>query len=409
MANIIFWVIITLIVLSYLSSEYLSFLNALHRNKNIPHELEGIYDKDEYLKSQHYGKTNDRFSLIKGSFDTILILLMFSIAGFGFINELSINMSNNLILSTLIFFGILMFATDLLSLPFSIYGIFVIEENFGFNKMTAKTFITDKLKSWMLSIVLGGGILSLILWFYIQTEEYFWLLAWAVMSFISIFLAMFYSTLIVPLFNKQKPLEEGVLRSKIDEFAKKAGFELKNIFVIDGSKRSTKANAYFIGLGKTKRIVLFDTLINDMEPDEIVAILAHEIGHYKKKHIVGGMALSVLQTGLMLYIFSIFADSEILSKALGAEEKSFALNMIAFALLYSPISFVLSLITNQISRKNEYQADNFAKEYGLAEHLISGLKKLTAKNLSNLTPHPMYVKFYFSHPTLYQRIKALEK
>ncbi|MEA2041388.1 MAG: M48 family metallopeptidase [Bacteroidota bacterium] len=401
--------IVLLIISSYVFSEYLSYLNASYRNKNIPEVLQGIYDKEKYLKSQKYGAANTKLSLFKNSFDTVIILAMLLLGGFSIVNSLTISLSENIIVSTLLFFAILMFASDIISTPFSLYSTFVIEEKFGFNKTTLKTFITDKLKSWLLMAVIGGGILAAIIWFYLQTQDYFWILVWAMLSLFSIFMAMFYSTLIVPLFNKQKPLEDGELRTAINKFADKAGFNVTNIFVIDGSKRSTKANAYFSGFGKKKRIVLFDTLINDMEVDEIVAVLAHEIGHYKKKHIISSMALSILQSGFMLYLFSLFAESKTLSHALGADKLSFALNLIAFSLLYSPISFVLGLLMSKLSRKNEYEADNFAKQYGLAEPLISGLKKLTAKNLSNLTPHPLYVKFYYSHPTLLQRLTALQK
>jgi len=314
----------------------------------------------------------------------------------------------NIIIITLLFFGILIFASDLLSLPFSLYNTFVIEERFGFNTTSPNTFITDKLKSWLLLIIIGGGIISLIVWIYQHLGENFWLPTWIFISLFSIFTGMFYSTLIVPLFNKQKPLEEGELRTAIEKFADKAGFDLKNIYVIDGSKRSKKANAYFTGLGKKKRIVLFDTLIEELETDEIVAVLAHETGHYKKKHIYKGMMLSILQTGLMLFILSLFIDSKSLSQALGASDKSFAVNLVAFGILYSPISFILGLYGNIKSRKHEYEADRFAKNFDFGEALISGLKKLSSKNLSNLTPHPAYVYFYYSHPPLYERIKALK-
>lgn len=408
MADIIFIGIITLLIISFVWSEYLNYLNASHRNKKIPPELRDIYDKEKYLKSQRYAKVKDQLGFFKSSFDLILILLMIGFGGFGYLNTLITSNFHNIIISTLIFFGILAFASDLLSLPFSLYNTFVIEENFGFNTMTVKTFIGDKLKFWLLLIILGGGLLAAIAWLYTDLNQNFWLPAWAVISGFSIFTAMFYSTLIVPLFNKQKPLEEGELRTAIENFAAKAGFDLKDIYVIDGSKRSTKANAYFSGLGSKKRIVLFDTLIDELETDEIVAVLAHEIGHFKKKHIYKSMVVSVLQTGLMLFILSLFIESDAMSKALGADEKSFAVNLVAFGILYSPISFIMGLYGNIKSRKNEYEADRFADRYGLSEALISGLKKLSSKNLSNLTPHPRYVYFYYSHPPLYQRIKALK-
>ena len=229
------------------------------------------------------------------------------------------------------------------------------------------------------------------------------------MTIISLFMTMFYSNIIVPLFNKQTPLEDGELKIAIHNFANKAGFQLKNIFVIDGSKRSTKANAYFTGIGPKKRIVLYDTLINDLSTDEIVAVLAHEIGHYKKKHIITSLILGILQTGFLLFIFSLFVSSPTLSQALGVDEPKFHIGLIAFGILYSPLSTITGILMNMLSRKNEYEADAFANSFGLGEHLISGLKKLTKNNLSNLTPHPAYVFFHYSHPTLLQRIKHILK
>jgi STE24 endopeptidase len=293
-------------------------------------------------------------------------------------------------------------------MPFSIYDIFVIEERFGFNTTTLKTFLFDKLKTWFLGALIGGGILALIIWLYSITNDLFWIYAWIAMSLFSIFMSMFYSHIIVPLFNKQTPLPEGELRNAIELFADRSGFKLKNIFMIDGSKRSTKANAYFSGLGKKKRIVLYDTLIKDLSTEEITAVLAHEIGHYKKKHSFWNMLISIIQSGIMLYIFSIFVNHPELSKAMGSETISFQLGLIAFGIMYSPISLCIDLFMNILSRKHEYEADQFAKQNGVSEGLISGLKKLSEKNLSNLTPHPYYVFFYYSHPTLYQRIKSLQ-
>ncbi|MDA3928878.1 MAG: M48 family metallopeptidase, partial [Prolixibacteraceae bacterium] len=285
---------------------------------------------------------------------------------------------------------------------------FVIEEKFGFNKTTVKTFILDKFKGLLLSALLGGGILAIIIWIWTITGNYFWLIAWGVITFITIFITMFYSNVIVPLFNKQTPLEEGELKTAIENFSLKAGFTLKNIFVIDGSKRSTKANAYFTGIGPKKRIVLYDTLIEDLSTNEIVAVLAHEIGHYKKKHVFTSLFLGVIQTGIMLYIFGLFVSSPQLSIALGVEEPTFHIGLIAFGILYTPLSFIIGMGMNVLSRKNEYQADAFAASFGFANDLSSSLKKLSVKSLSNLTPHPLYVFFHYSHPTLLQRINKMK-
>ena len=408
MYNTAFYIIIGILLFSYILSGYLDKLNSKNRNKNIPKELEGIYDDEKYKKSQEYGKANSKFSFISSTFMIILTLGMFLFFGFNALNEIAISLSDHIIWSALIFFGILMFASDLIGIPFSIYSVFVIEEKFGFNKTTVKTFIFDKIKGWLLGGLIGGGILALIIWFYTLTEEMFWVYAWIALTVFSVFMAMFYSSIIVPLFNKQTPLEAGELRDAIEDFSKKSGFKLTDIYVIDGSKRSTKANAYFSGLGPKKRIVLYDTLINDLTVDEIVAVLAHEIGHYKKKHSLTGILFSVIQSGIMLYIFSIFVNNIELSKAMGSQVISFQLGLIAFGILYSPISTILGLFMNVSSRKHEYQADKFAKDHGQAKGLISGLKKLSEKNLSNLTPHPYYVFFNYSHPTLYQRIKAMQ-
>jgi STE24 endopeptidase len=295
----------------------------------------------------------------------------------------------------------------MLGTPFSVYATFVIEEKFGFNKTTVKTFILDKIKGWLLAIILGGGLLTLVVWIYGATGEWFWLIAWGLISFFTIFMSMFYSNIIVPLFNKQTPLEAGELRDAIETFAKKTGFNLRNIYVIDGSKRSTKANAYFTGLGKKKRIVLYDTLMKDHSVDELVAVLAHEIGHYKKKHTLIGTIVSILQTGLMLLILSRFLGSPHLSGALGASQPSFHLSVVAFGILYTPLSIIIGLALNAFSRKHEFEADRFATVNFSGESLSSALIRLSVKNLSNLRPHPAYVFFYYSHPPLLKRLAAI--
>ena len=409
MYQTIFIIIVAILVAEYLISRLLDNLNTQWRGKELPKELIGIYDEDKYKKSQEYGKTNSRFSLISGSFQLILILLMLFFGGFAWFDEIAKEFSSHLVWSALIFFGILFFLSDIINIPFSVYSTFVIEEKFSFNKTTIKTFILDKFKGWLLTIIIGGGILGFIIWLYFQTTDMFWIYAWIGLSGFSIFMSMFYSNLIVPLFNKQTRLEDGELREAISEFGEKAGFKIDNIYVIDGSKRSSKANAYFTGLGKKKRIVLYDTLINDLSIDEIVAVLAHEIGHYKLKHTLVSMILSIIQSGVIFYILSLFIGNKDLSMALGAEKYSFELSLIAFGMLFSPISTVIGLFMNVFSRKNEYQADNFANGFGFGDSLISSLKKLSVNNLTNLTPHPAYVFAYYSHPTLHQRILAIKK
>ena len=284
MFNTLFYIIIAIIILSYLLERILSYLNLRHLVTELPAELKDVYDEERYKKAQLYKKVNTKFSFITATFSIIILLGMLVAGGFGIVNDFTYSLSSNYTIIALAFFGILMFGSDLLSTPFSLYDTFVIEEKFGFNKTTLSIFIKDKLKSWFLSIIIGGGLLSLIIWFYFLTEDKFWMLTWLAFSLFTIFMTMFYSNLIVPLFNKQTPLAEGSLRQAIEGFCNKAGFRLKNIYIIDGSKRSTKANAYFTGLGAKKRIVLYDTLVNDLTENEIVAVLAHEIGHYKKRH-----------------------------------------------------------------------------------------------------------------------------
>jgi STE24 endopeptidase len=346
--------------------------------------------------------------MVSGTFSFLVVLAMFAFYGFAFVDSIAWNITSHAILAALLFFGIIMFASDIVSMPFSVYDTFVIEEKYGFNKTTPKTFVLDQIKGWLIGALIGGGLLALIIFIYQKTQSMFWLYAWGAVAVFSIFMAMFYSNLIVPLFNKQTPLEEGELRNAIQEFAGKVGFKLDNIYVINGSKRSTKANAYFTGLGAKKRIVLYDTLIDEMETDEIVAVLAHEIGHYKKKHIIRGLFISLLQTGIVLFIFSLLIDNQYLSKALGVEKPNFHIGLVAFGILYSPVSFLLGIFMNQLSRKNEYQADAFAAQNFKPEALASALKKLSQKNLSNLTPHPLYVFFNYSHPPLQERLKHLK-
>ncbi|MFC2138780.1 M48 family metallopeptidase [Bacteroidota bacterium] len=408
MYNTIFYTIIGILLFGYCLERFLAYLNSTKWSNKLPEELSGIYDAEKYQKSQDYEKVNHKFALVTSSFSMIVMLFMFFAGGFAVVDEYIRNFIEHYILLPLLFFAILMFASDIINTPFALYDTFVIEEKFGFNKTTVKIFILDKLKGWLLGAIIGGGLLALIIWFYYKTTSMFWIYAWIVASAFSIFMVMFYSTLIVPLFNKQTPLEEGSLRNAIQDFCKKVNFKLDNVFVIDGSKRSSKANAYFSGLGPKKRIVLFDTLINDLTEEEIVSVLAHEIGHYKKRHTLWNIVFSIFQTGLTLYILSIFIGNPILSQALNSDKPSFHLGLIAFGILYTPISIILGLGVNLYSRKNEYQADRFASENYNGEALGSALKKLSVKNLSNLTPHPLYVFFNYSHPTLLQRLDALK-
>jgi STE24 endopeptidase len=407
MSQFLFYVIIALLAADFIFERFLEYLNSTRWSDELPDEVSDIYDVEKYRTQQAYEKANFRFSMIRSGFSFVVMLAMFLLTGFAWVNNLALAVSVNPIITSLVFFGILMLASDLINTPFSIYDTFVIEEKFGFNKTTPKTFVLDKLKGYLLGAVVGGGLLALIIYIYLLTTTNFWIYAWLVITMFSVLMVLFYSNLIVPLFNKQTPLPEGELKSAIESFAVRVGFKLDNIFVIDGSKRSTKANAYFTGFGSKKRIVLYDTLIKDMTTNELVAVLAHEIGHYKKHHVLWSLLLGILQTGLVLFIFSLFVGSPDLSAALGVGTPSFHIGLIAFGILYSPISMFTGLAMNVFSRKNEYQADRFAADHFSAVELASALKKLSVKNLSNLRPHPVYVFFHYSHPTLIQRLNAL--
>jgi STE24 endopeptidase len=409
MSLFIYVCIVIILVAEFGLERYLTILNIKYSKLPLPALLSDIYDAEKYQSQQQYFRTNTKFGLITSTFSFLLTFSMYVFGGFGWLDSFISQLTPNSTVQSLMFFAILFFVSDLLTTPFSWYDTFVIEERFGFNKVTPKIFILDKLKGYLLTAIIGGGLLFAIISIYNYTSEWFWLLAWSVVTAFSLVMSLFYSELIVPLFNKQTPLEEGELRNKIENFATKAGFKLKNVYVIDGSKRSTKANAYFTGFGPKKRIVLYDTLMDKLTVDEIVAVLAHEIGHNKHKHTLKNMFISLPTTLILFYLLGIMLQSDELAQALGATEARFHLNILAFGIIYSPVSLLLDLGTNYLSRKFEYQADAYTAQNGLGNELISGLKKLSSTSLSNLMPHPVYVFFHYLHPTLYQRIKNIIK
>ena len=405
----VFYIIIGILLFQYFFDLFLEFLNRSKWSETLPKELEGIYDAEEYKKHIEYKKANFGFGILSDTVSLVVLLVVLFLGGFAWLNDLVTSLTGNAILQALLFFGVIGLASSLISLPFSLYGTFVIEERFGFNKTTPKTFFLDIIKSLLLGAVIGGGLLSLIVWFYTLTGQHFWLYAWLLTSVFMIFMSMFYTSLILPLFNKQTPLEEGELRSAIEEYSDKVDFKLDNIFVMDGSKRSTKANAFFSGLGRKKRIVLYDTLINDLTKEQIVAVLAHEAGHNKLKHTLWGAVMGIAQAGIMFYLFSLLVSSSVLSKALGVEEPNFHIGLLVFGMLYTPVSFVLGILMGAVSRKNEYAADAFAAKTSDASALGEALKTISVKSLSNLTPHPWYVFFHYSHPPLLSRLEALKE
>jgi len=401
--------ILALLVFNWLLSLIVETLNVRNVSTEIPAEFEGIYDDEKYATSQRYLKDNTRFGQIQAGIMLPLTIAFILLGGFSWINNLAQAASDHMILQGLVFGGILIVIGQIVGTPFSIYSTFVIEEKYGFNKTTAKTFIIDILKGLLLTVLLGAPIFALILWIF-DAVDLAWLWAWGALSAIQLFILFIAPVAILPLFNKFTPLEEGDLRSKIEDFANAQKYKLSGIFKIDGSKRSTKSNAYFTGFGKTKRIALFDTLIDNHSIAELVGVLAHEIGHCKLGHIKKSIVISLASSLLMFFILSLFITKPELHAAFQIDGTPLYAGLIFFGFLYAPISMILSLLGNILSRKHEFEADAFAaettKEPG---EMINALKTLSVDNLSNLTPHPLKVFLEYSHPPVLERIKALRK
>ena len=403
--------ILLLAILSFdfIYSKILEFLNIRSMKETLPDNVKDIYDEEKYKKSIAYARTNNKFSLLTSSFSFLLSFALLSTGFFGWFDVVVRELIANEELVSLAFFGLLFLASDILNIPFQLYGTFVIEEKFGFNKTTYKTFVLDKLKGYVLTAIIGGLILFILLKLMNVFGQNFWIYFWVVISAFTLFMNMFYTSLILPLFNKLTPLEDGDLKQAIEAYSKKVSFPLDNIFVIDGSKRSAKSNAFFSGIGKKKKIVLYDTLIENHSKEELVAVLAHEVGHFKKKHIITGYLVSMLQTGITLFIMSLIIFNPEVSKAMGGEQLGIHLNLLAFGILYSPISHFIGIFMNVLSRKNEFEADAYARDTYDGAFLQQALKKLSVDNLSNLFPHPAYVFINYSHPPLLKRLAAMEK
>ena len=405
----LYYIILAIIIVGFAFDQWINYLNTKTRSNILPEALIGFYDESTYSLQQDYDRDNYRFGLVSDILSFLAILAMLVFGGFAWIDEFVRGYTDSAILMAILFFGIIGFVSDLLSIPLEVYHTFVLEERYGFNKTSPKTFVIDKLKGWLLAAVIGGGILSLIIFIYEKSGSWFWVLAWISISVFTLFISYFYTTLLVPIFNKLTPLPAGELRDAIEQVASRADFSLKDISIMDGSKRSTRGNAYFSGFGRKKSIVLFDTLVNEHSVDELAAVLAHEIGHYKKKHVLKGLISGIAQTGMLLFLLSLLLKSPVPAFALGASEASFHISVIAFGILYSPVSLLLGIMFNSISRKHEYEADRFAVSLSAKGALQLALKKLSVKNLSNLTPHPWYVFIHYSHPALLQRLAAIEK
>ena len=405
----ILYIFIALVIFNFLFTTVLDYLNDKNWKDEIPDDLKDFYDSGTYLKAKRYKIERGRLTSISSFLNLIFTLLMLYFYGYGFISDYAISLSDSVIVQSSVFFMIFYLITYILGIPFSYYSTFVIEEKFGFNKTDLKTFVIDKIKSLIMSVIFIIGLTSIAVLIIRFFSAGFWLWLWIGLSLFMLFLNMFYADLIVPIFNKLTPLEEGDLRKKIEAYSKKVGYSLKNIFVIDGSKRSSKANAFFSGLGPRKTIALFDTLIEKHTDEELVSVLAHEVGHYKKKHVISGTILGILETGMMLFIFNFFTSDQALFNVFGVENVSIYCGLVLFGMLYSPVSLITSIFTTALSRKNEFEADAYALETTKKpEPLISMLKGLAASNLSHLTPHPLMVFLSYSHPPVSQRINAVK-
>ena len=407
-----FWLytVLLILVLSYLLEITVSFLNIRSLETSLPEEFVTTYNEQEYKNSQEYARATTWFSIFENSYSTILTIIFLLLGGFNYVDVWARSLGLREIPTGLCFIGSLGLLTFIAHLPFSIYSTFVLEERFGFNRTSVITYLLDILKGGLLAILLGAPLLAAILWFFMHSGAYGWLYCWLGVVVFSIVLQFLAPVLIMPLFNKFSPLKNGPLQDKILDYAKTENFKLQGIFTMDGSKRSTKLNAFFTGFGTFRKIVFYDTLLEKLDEAEIVAVLAHEMGHFKLKHIVKMIGASIAQTGIMLYLLSIFLGNTELSSAFGMQQTTVYSSLVFFAFLYTPISFLVSVLFNFFSRKNEFAADKYAAQStGSPELLISSLKKLSHANLSNLTPHPAMVFLHYSHPPVLRRIQRLRQ
>lgn len=408
--NLFSIIILAAILIEFTMSIIANILNLKSLSKTVPGEFEGVYDQETYARSQEYTRVNTRFGFVTGTFNLAVLLTFWFSGGFNWTDQWVRSFGFGEIVNGLMFIGILVIGRTVLSLPFSIWSTFVIEERFGFNKTSTGTFVSDLFKGLILSVLIGAPLLAAIIAFFLYGGAYAWIWAWLAVTIFSLVMQYVAPTWIMPLFNKFEPLEDGDLRKAIEDYADAVDFPLQGVYVMDGSKRSSKSNAFFTGFGKNKRIALFDTLIEKHTTDELVAVLAHEIGHYKKKHIVKNMVISVLHTGIMFALLSIFLQVPALFDAFYMEEMSIYAGLLFFGLLYSPVESILGIFMQILSRKHEYEADHYAATtIQNPEEMVNVLKKLSKDNLSNLTPHPFYVFLNYSHPPALNRIEAIRR
>jgi STE24 endopeptidase len=403
-------VILFVIVIVYLVGTTADLLNIKNISNNIPPEFDEYFDREKYSKAQKYLKANTKFSIISSTFFLAAQAVFIVSRGFNYANKIAVSFGFGTVLTGLIFAGIIFFVFEILKIPFSVYSVFVIEEKFGFNKMNVKTFISDLLKSWIITAVIGAIIFAAVLWLFANVCRYAWLYAFAAIVIFELFITFIAPVAIMPLFNKYTPLEDGELKNSVEEYAKKENFKMKGLFKMDGSKRSTKSNAFFTGFGKFRRIVLFDTLTQKHTVDELTSILAHEMGHFKLGHIVKHVFFSLVSSGIMIFVFSLLVDKVWLYDAFFMRTQPAYAGIIFFSFLYAPVSIIVSAASNYFSRKYEYEADFYAvTTYRKPQAMVNALKKLSVDNMSNLYPHKFKVFLEYSHPPVLERIKAINR
>jgi len=402
------WIILITLTTKFLIDLVSQWLNLRSLDPRVPSTFEDIYNPDKYARSQEYTRVTTRFHLLVSAFDLVVLLVFWFLGGFNWLDHAIRSLGFGPIRTGLLYIGALALGGSILSFPFSLYSTFVIEERFGFNRTKLQTFLLDRLKVLLLALALGGPLLGFILWFFGETGNMAWVYSCVFTTIFMLIVQFIAPRWLAPIFNKFTPLPDGELKQAISDYADSVHFRFRDIFVMDASKRSSKANAFFAGFGRNKRIALFDTLVEQQTVPEVLAVLAHEIGHYQKKHVQIMLAVTIAQTGVLFYLLSIFLKSSGLFEAFYMDQPSIYGGLVFFGMLYEPISFLLSIVFHALSRRHEYQADRFAVyTLGEGENLISGLKKLSIENLANLTPHPLYVFLNYTHPPLLQRIEAI--
>ena len=385
-----------------------ALLNLRHLRPEIPAEMEGVYDREAYQRSQEYARATTRAGLVRQGVDLAALCAFWFGGGFQALDELARAWGGGPVLAGLIFLGALLLLSTLLSLPFAVHGTFVLEARFGFNRTTPRTFVLDRLKGLALALALGGPLLAAVLAIFAHAGRTAWLLCWAAVAGYTLVVQFVAPTWIMPLFNTFTPLPAGELRERIERYAASVRFSLENVFLMDGSRRSSRSNAFFTGFGRHRRIALFDTLVAQLAPGELVAVLAHEVGHYVRRHVLKGTLLSIAHTGAMLWAFSLVSGRQRLYEAFFVERASVHAGLVLFGILLAPAEAVLGVALAAWSRRNEYEADRFAAETtGAPGEMVAALKKLSVQNLSNLTPHPLLVALRYSHPPLLERIAAI--